>query len=110
MAEATDGQMRTYEYLRARSAFTDALKAAAYLELEMDGQSHDEFLTKALAFQHTLTEAEACNKEEARQRHTRAGRLRKKARARQRSKTTVTHGCFKLGSEPNDSPFCNFSD
>jgi len=58
MAEATDGLTRTYEYLRARSALTDALKAAAHLELEMDGQSQDEFLTKALALKRAVTEAE----------------------------------------------------
>jgi len=50
--------MRTYDYFRARSGLTEALKAAAHLELEMDGQSHDEFLIKALALQRAVTEAE----------------------------------------------------
>src|SRR5215472_7942765 len=79
MAVATDGLTRTYEYLRARAALTDALKAAAHLELEMDGRSHDEFLTKALALQRAVTEAEACDKEETRQPFSRAGKPRKKA-------------------------------
>ena len=50
--------MRTYDYFRARSGLTEALKAAAHLELEMDGQSHDEFLAKALALQRAVTRAE----------------------------------------------------
>src|SRR5215472_8504922 len=98
MAEATDGLTRTYEYLRARAALTDALKAAAHLELEMDGRSHDEFLTKALALQRAVTEAEACDKcdkEEAR-RFSRAGKSRKKAKTSKLRKRRQGPSAFKL--------------
>jgi len=99
MAEATGGLMRTYEYLRARSALTDALNAAAYRELESDGQSHDEFLTNVLALQRAVTEAEARDEEEAR-RYRRAGKPRKKARTSNVRKQRQGTGALKLGSNP----------
>src|SRR5215469_11741572 len=99
MAEATDGLTRTYEFLSARSALTDALNAAAHLELEMDGQSQDEFLTKALALKRAVTEAEARDEEEAR-RYRRAGKPRKKARTSNVRKQRQGTGAFTLGTNP----------